>query len=69
MELSSASRRPFKEDYEHLVMVELETTVELFSQCGDDGQVLLSGELERILDRNLDKGLILDTYKNYKRCL
>ena len=62
MELSSASRRPFKEDYEHLVMVELETTVELFSQCGDDGQVLLSGELERILDRNLDKGLILDAH-------
>jgi FAD/FMN-containing dehydrogenase len=62
MELSSASRRPFKEDYEHLVMVELETTVELFSRCGDDGQVLLSGELERILDRNLDKGLILDAH-------
>ena len=62
MELSSSSRRPFKEDYEHLVMVELETTVELFSQCGDDGQVLLSGELERILDRNLDKGLILDAH-------
>ena len=62
MELSSASRRPFKQDYEHLVMVELETTVELFSQCGDDGQVLLSGELERILDRNLDKGLILDAH-------
>jgi FAD/FMN-containing dehydrogenase len=62
MELSSASRRPFKEDHEHLVMVELETTVELFSQCGDDGQVLLSGELERILDRNLDKGLILDAH-------
>ena len=62
MELSSASRRPVKEDYEHLVMVELETTVELFSQCGDDGQVLLSGELERILDRNLDKGLILDAH-------
>ena len=62
MELSSASRRPFKEDYEHLVMVELETTVELFSQCGDDGQVLLSSELERILDRNLDKGLILDAH-------
>ena len=62
MELSSASRRPFKEDYEHLVMVELETTVELFSQCGDDGQVLLSGELERILDSNLDKGLILDAH-------
>ena len=62
MELSSASRRPFKEDYEHLVMVELETTVEVFSRCGDDGQVLLSGELERILDRNLDKGLILDAH-------
>ena len=62
MELSSASRRPFKEDYEHLVMVELETTVELFSRCGDDGQVLLSGELERILDKNLDKGLILDAH-------
>ena len=62
MELSSASRRPFKEDYEHLVMVELETTVELFSRCGDDGQVLLSSELERILDRNLDKGLILDAH-------
>ena len=31
-------------------------------QCGDDGQVLLSGELERILDRNLDKGLILDAH-------
>ena len=62
MELSSASRRPFKQDYEHLVMVELETTVELFSRCGDDGQVLLSGELERILDRNLDKGLILDAH-------
>ena len=62
MELSSASRRPFKDDYEHLVMVELETTVELFSRCGDDGQVLLSGELERILDRNLDKGLILDAH-------
>lgn len=62
MELSSASRRPFKEDYEHLVMVELETTVELFSRCGDDGQVLLGGELERILDRNLDKGLILDAH-------
>ena len=62
MELSSASRRPFKEDYGHLVMVELETTVELFSRCGDDGQVLLSGELERILDRNLDKGLILDAH-------
>ncbi len=62
MELSSASRRPFKEDHEHLVMVELETTVELFSRCGDDGQVLLSGELERILDRNLDKGLILDAH-------
>ena len=62
MELSSASRRPFKEDYEHLVMVELETTVELFSRCGDDGQVLLRGELERILDRNLDKGLILDAH-------
>ena len=62
MELSSASRRPFKEDYEHLVMVELETTVELFSECGDDGQVLLRGELERILDRNLDKGRILDAH-------
>jgi FAD/FMN-containing dehydrogenase len=62
MELSSASRTPFKEDYEHLVMVELETTVELFSRCGDDGQVLLSGELERILDKNLDKGFILDAH-------
>jgi len=62
MELSSAYRRPFKEDYEHLVMVELETTVELFSRCEDDGQVLLSSELERILDRNLDKGLILDAH-------
>jgi FAD/FMN-containing dehydrogenase len=62
MELSSASRRPFKQDYEHLVMVELETTVELFSRCGDDGQVLLSGELERILDKNLDKGFILDAH-------
>ena len=62
MELSSASRRPFNQDYEHLVMVELETTVELFSRCGDDGQVLLSGELERILDKNLDKGFILDAH-------
>ena len=39
-----------KNDYEHLIMVELETTVELFSRYGDDGKVLLSVELERILE-------------------
>ena len=62
MELSSSSKKPFKKDYEHLVMVELETTVELFSRYGDDGKVLLSGELERILNKNLNKGLILDAH-------
>ena len=62
MELSSASRKPFQKDYEHLVMVELETTIELFSRSKDDGQVILSGELERILNKNLDRGVILDAH-------
>jgi FAD/FMN-containing dehydrogenase len=62
MELSSSSKKPFKKDYEHLVMVELETTVELFSRYGDDGKVLLSGELERILNKNLNEGFILDAH-------
>ena len=43
-------------------MVELETTVELFSRYGDDGKVLLSGELERILNENLNEGFILDAH-------
>ena len=62
MELSTASRKPFQKDYEHLVMVELETTIELFSRSKDDGQVILSGELERILNKNLDRGVILDAH-------
>ena len=62
MELSSASRKPFQKDYEHLVLVELETTVELFSRSGDDGQVLLSGELESILNKNLNRDIILDAH-------
>jgi FAD/FMN-containing dehydrogenase len=62
MELSTASRKPFQKDYEHLVMVELETTIELFSQSKDDGQVILSGELERILNKNLERGVILDAH-------
>ena len=62
MELSSSSRKPFQKDYDHLVMIELETTVELFSRSGDDGQVLLSGELERILNKNLVDGSILDAH-------
>ena len=62
MELSSSSKKPFTKDYEHLVMVELETTVELFSRYGDDGKVLLSGELERILNKNLNEGFILDAH-------
>ena len=44
------------------VMIELETTVELFSRSTDDGQVLLSGELERILNKNLVDGSILDAH-------
>ena len=43
-------------------MDELETTVELFSRYGDDGKVLLSVELERILNKNLKKGFILDAH-------
>ena len=43
-------------------MIELETTVELFSRSTDDGQVLLSGELERILNKNLVDGSILDAH-------
>ena len=62
MELSSSSRKPFQKDYDHLVMIELETTVELFSRSTDDGQVLLSGELERILNKNLVYGSILDAH-------
>ena len=62
MELSSSSRKPFQKDYDHLVMIELETTVELFSRSTDDGQVLLSGELERILNKNLVDGSILDAH-------
>ena len=60
--LSSSSKKPFKKDYEHLVMVELETTIELFSRYGDDGKVLLSVELERILNKNLKQGFILDAH-------
>tara|TARA_B100000927_G_scaffold205758_1_gene167004 strand:+ start:2115 stop:3536 length:1422 start_codon:yes stop_codon:yes gene_type:complete len=62
MELSSSSKKPFEKDYEHLVMVELETTVELFSRYGDDGKTLLSGELERILNKNLNEDFILDAH-------
>ena len=62
LELSSTSKKPFKNDYEHLVMVELETTVELFSRYSDDGKVLLIGELERILNKNLNDGFILDAH-------
>ena len=62
MELSSSNRKPFENDYEHLVMVELETTVELFSKPGVDGQVLLSAELERILNQNLNKGFVHDAH-------
>ena len=62
MQLSSFSKKPFKKDYEHLIMVELETTIELFSRYGDDGKVLLSVELERILNKNLKKGFILDAH-------
>ena len=62
MELTSSSKKPFEKDYEHLVMVELETTVELFSRYGDDGKTLLSGELERILNKNLNEDFILDAH-------
>ena len=62
MALSSSNRKPFENDYEHLVMVELETTVELFSKPGVDGQVLLSAELERILIKNLNKGFVHDAH-------
>jgi len=40
----------------------LETTVELFSRYGDDGKTLLSGELERILNKNLNEDFILDAH-------
>ena len=62
LELSDAYRKPFEKDYDHLIMVELETTVKLFSQSRADGQVLLSVELERILNENFEKGLILDAH-------
>ena len=43
-------------------MVELETTVDLFSKVGSDGQVFLSAELERILNKNLIKGFVYDAH-------
>ena len=61
-ELYPTFRKPFENEYDHLVMVELETTVELFSKFGDDGQVLLTVELQRILNQNLSKGYIVDAH-------